>query len=141
MWGQFRAAGAVAIGEPFVRKGQCPLSSSHRGHVGVSDQVFQVFRISKRHWRLRYLCKSFSFCFFWGGEGALCGTGFPVGASGKESAFNAGHLGLIPGLGRSPGRGHGNPLQYSGLENPSHRQRQRGLEGYSPWGHKELNMT
>ena len=36
----------------------------------------------------------------------------------KESACNAGDLGLIPGLGRSPGEGNGNPLQYSCLENP-----------------------
>ena len=43
---------------------------------------------------------------------------FPGGSDGKESACNAGDLGLIPGLGRSPGRRHGNPLQYSGLENP-----------------------
>ena len=41
--------------------------------------------------------------------------------SGKESAWNAGDLGLIPGLGRSPGGGHGNPLQYSCLENPMDR--------------------
>ena len=44
--------------------------------------------------------------------------GFPGGADGKESACNAGDLGLIPGLRRAPGRGHGNPLQYSCLENP-----------------------
>ena len=42
---------------------------------------------------------------------------FPSGASGKESACNAGDLGLIPGLGRSPGEGKGYPLQYYGLEN------------------------
>ena len=44
--------------------------------------------------------------------------GFPGGADGKESACNAGDLGSIPGLRRAPGRGHGNPLQYSCLENP-----------------------
>ena len=38
-----------------------------------------------------------------------------------ESAYNAGDLGLIPGLGRSPGEGHGNPLQYSCLGNPMDR--------------------
>ena len=43
--------------------------------------------------------------------------GFPGGSAGKESACNAGDLGLIPGLGRSPGEGKGYPLQYSGLEN------------------------
>ena len=40
---------------------------------------------------------------------------------GKESACNAGDLGLIPGLGRCPGEGNGNPLQYSCLENPIDR--------------------
>ena len=54
---------------------------------------------------------------------------FPSGSDGKESACNAGALGSIPGLGRSPGGGHGNPLQYSYLENP---QGQRSLAGYNP---------
>jgi len=44
-------------------------------------------------------------------------VGFPCGSAGKESACNAGDLGLIPELGRSPGEGKGYPLQYSGLEN------------------------
>ena len=43
--------------------------------------------------------------------------GFPGGSDGKASAHNAGNLGSIPGLGRSPGEGNGNPLQYSCLEN------------------------
>ena len=43
--------------------------------------------------------------------------GFSCGSAGKESACNVGDLGLIPGLGRSPGEGKGYPLQYSGLEN------------------------
>ena len=46
--------------------------------------------------------------------------------------------GSIPGLGRSPGGGHGNPLQYSGLEN---LHGQRSLVGYNPWGCKESDMT
>ena len=58
---------------------------------------------------------------------------FPGGSDGKESTCNAGNLGSIPGLGRSPGGGHGNPLQYSCLENPMDR------EAYSPWGLKEWN--
>ena len=45
---------------------------------------------------------------------------------------------LIPGLGRSPGGGHGNPLQYSCLENP---HGQRSLAGYSPQGRKESDTT
>ena len=44
--------------------------------------------------------------------------GFPGGSEVKASAYNAGDLGLIPGSGRSPGEGNGNPLQYSCLENP-----------------------
>ena len=44
------------------------------------------------------------------------------GSDGKESACNAGDPGLIPGLGRSPGEGNNNPLQYSCLENPRNRK-------------------
>ena len=44
--------------------------------------------------------------------------GFPGGSDGKESAGDAGDPGSIPGSGRSPGEGNGNPLQYSCLENP-----------------------
>ena len=66
---------------------------------------------------------------------------FPDGTVAKNPPANAGDirdLGLIPGLGRSPGGGHGNPLHYSCLENP---HGQRRLAGYSPWGHKESDMT
>ena len=42
---------------------------------------------------------------------------FPCGSAGKESACNVGDMGLIPGLGRSPGKGNSYPFQYSGLEN------------------------
>ena len=55
------------------------------------------------------------------------------GSDNKESTCNAEDLGSIPGLRRSPGGGHGNPLQYSCLENPDG---QRRLTGYSPWGRK-----
>ena len=63
---------------------------------------------------------------------------FPGGSDGKESACNSGDPGLIPGLGRSPGKGNGNPLQYSCLEK-SHGW--RSLVGYIPWGPKELDTT
>ena len=46
---------------------------------------------------------------------------FPGGSDSKVSVYNAGDLGLIPGLGRFPGEGNGNPLQYSCLENPMDR--------------------
>ena len=45
-------------------------------------------------------------------------TNFPCGSDSKASAYNSGDPGSIPGLGRSPGEGNGNPLQYSCLENP-----------------------
>ena len=67
---------------------------------------------------------------------------FPGGSDGKasERCFGSiwGDLGSIPRSGRPPGEGNGNALQYSCLKNPKDK---RGLAGYSPWGHKELNMT
>ena len=53
---------------------------------------------------------------------------FPVGSDSNESAGNAGDLGSIPGLGRTPGGGHGNPLQYSCLENSMDRGAWRATE-------------
>ena len=73
--------------------------------------------------------------------------GFPRGSVGKESTCNAGAAGLIPGLGRSPEGGHGNPLQYSCLENP---HGQRNLVGYrvakgktwlSNWAHMHARCS
>ena len=60
-------------------------------------------------------------CIPWASLGTLtsktCAHGFPGGSDGKRSACNAGDQGSIPGSGRSPGEGNGNPLQYSCLEN------------------------
>ena len=69
--------------------------------------------------------------YFW--EPYYSEKGFPVSSAGKESACNTGDLGSIPGLGRSPGGGHGSPLQYSCLKN---RYGQRSLAGYRPWCHR-----
>ena len=66
------------------------------------------------------------------------GYGPPQWLKGKESACNAGDVGLILGLGRSPGGGHGNALQCSCLENPMDRG---AWTDYSPLGHKELGTT
>ena len=60
------------------------------------------------------------------------------GSDGNESACNSRDSVSIPGLGRSPGKGNGYPLQYSCLEN-THGQ--RSLVGYSPWDHKEQDAT
>ena len=71
-------------------------------------------------WVVGSLCSS--------AQDAQCGLvspfpplGFPGGSDGKASAWNAGDPGSIPGSGRSPGEGNGNPLQYSCLENPTDR--------------------
>ena len=63
------------------------------------------------------------FLFFLGNliAASYATLGLPGGSDGKESACNVGDLGSIPGLGRSPGGGHGNPLQNSCLENPMDR--------------------
>ena len=64
--------------------------------------------------------------------------GSPSGSDGKESACNAGDLGSISGLGRSPGEENGNPLQYSCLENPMDR---RNWWAVGHGGHIELGTT
>ena len=63
--------------------------------------------------------------------------GFPGGSDSKESVCNVGDMGSIPGFGRSPGGGHGNPLQYSFLENLM----DRGICPAAAHGHKESNTT
>ena len=67
-----------------------------------------------------------------------CVMGFTGSSAGKESTCKAGDSRSIPELGRSPGGGHTNPLQYSCLENP---QGQKSLVSYSPWGHTGWDMT
>ena len=62
-----------------------------------------------------------------------CAMGFPGGSVIKNVPANTGDTGSIPRSGRSPGGGNGNPLQYSGLENPW----TESLVGYSLWGHKK----
>ena len=61
--------------------------------------------------------------------------GFPDGSDSKEFTYNAENLDLIPGLGRFPGGGHVNPLQYSCLE------KERSLKGCGPLSHKESDTT
>ena len=67
-----------------------------------------------------------------------CCSGFPGSSVGEESACSAGSPSLIPWLGRSPGGGHGSPLQHPCLENP---QGQRSRAGCSPWGRREPDKT
>ena len=68
--------------------------------------------------------------------------GFPGSSDDKESAYNAGDLDLIPGLGRSPAEGNGNPLQHSCLENPIDRGAwQTTVHGASRSGHDSATNT
>ena len=74
--------------------------------------------------------------------------GFLCGSAGKESVCDVGDLGLIPVLGKSPGEGNGNPLQYSCPENPIHRGAWRGTvhsitksqAGLSDWIELRMNI-
>ena len=63
-------------------------------------------------------------CFIW--TMACLRAGVPGGSDGKESACSAGDPGSVPGSGKSPGEGHGYPLQYSCLENPMDRGAEHG---------------
>ena len=65
----------------------------------------------------------------------LAMSDFPGGSDGKVSVYNVGDLDSIPGWGRFPGEGNGNPFQYSCLENPMDRG------AWCPWGHKESDTT
>ena len=73
---------------------------------------------------------------FIGGNPIHC-AGLPWWLGGKECACNAGDMGSIPELGRSPGEGNGNPLRFSCLENPM----DRGAWWATVWGCKESDMT
>ena len=67
-------------------------------------------------------------------EAIICATGLPGGSAVKKLPANAGSLSSIPGWGRTPGKGSGDPLQYSCLGNPM----DRGALGYSLWGCKRV---
>ena len=90
----------------------------------------QIKRVAQSRTRLKRLSSSSSSTSLY--------RGFPGGSEVKASACNVGDPSSILGLGRSPGEGNGNPLQYSCLENSMD---ERSLAGYSPWGRKESDMT
>ena len=114
---------------------QCPVNSD-----GQKEQLSCHYSSS-----LAFLyCFSFNFC---SQTNNIClGTAyvairiqdFPGGSDSQASVYNAGDLGLSPGLGRCPGEGNGNPLQYYCLENPRDRE---ALVSYSLWGRKESDTT
>ena len=79
----------------------------------------------------------FTFSLYWPNIPCIA---LPCGSDGTASTCNAGDPGLIPGLGRSPGEGNGNPLQYSCLKN-SMDCHLPGSSGDSPWSCRESDMT
>ena len=85
---------------------------------GISKYVLVISLVS----RTRSGCTVFSHYDYIKGGLSLNILNFPGGSEGKVSAYNVGDLDSIPGLGRSPGEGNGNPLQYSCLENPKDRE-------------------
>ena len=111
----------------------CMLSSGIVGSYG-SFRASLVAQPCRRPWFDSWVRK-----FPWRKDRlpTLVFMGFPGGSDDNESACNSGDPRSIPGLGRFRGGGHGNPLQYSSLENP---HGQRSLVGYTPWGCKDLDM-
>ena len=111
----------------------CLFILCHKGRNNTHSQIKEKF-VGCRYTSIRavapHLCQSlgclshslYQHCsqdsFFYR---LMMAKGFPCGSAGEESACNVGDLGLIPGLGRSPGEGKGYPLQYSGLENSMDR--------------------
>ena len=96
----------------------CPFSSAQNTKLNI------IFR--KKHTKLSNALSSIIY------------YGLPGGSVVKNPPTNAGDIDLIPGLGRSPREGNGNPLQYSCLENPMDRGT---WVGYSPCFHKESDTT
>ena len=90
--------------------------------LGTTEMLSVSIDLSiKSKWTIEMKLYNMAFCvwffFIWFSLSGFSLFGFLGGSDGKASACNAGHPGLIPGLGRSPGEGNGNPLQYSCLEN------------------------
>ena len=96
---------------------------ARQGNVGLAQEQMQLGTSEA----LREEVAMFGGKFYEDGSWGR-GRGFPGGSVVKNPPTNAGDTGLVPGWGRSPGGGHGNPLQRSCLENPL----ERSLVGYSP---------
>ena len=113
---------------------QVPTSSVLRMVV----YIWQCYSLNSSHPLLPALDPQVcSLCLHLCLEGILESKGFPGDSAGKESACNVGDLGLIPGLGRSPGVGNGYPLQHSGLENSM----ECIVHGWQRVGHDWMTFT
>ena len=121
----FRTSSHLAVIGFSPTRATAPRPGHHTLGVQPVGRVNETFFL-----RLPLLLSTFFFFLPWVER-------LPGGSDGKESAYNA-DLGSVSILGRSPGGEHGNPLQYSCLENP---HGQRSLLGYSTWCRKKLDMT
>ena len=98
---------------------EVPQIIKHRTAIGASDSLLGIHPKKLESGSLSHICIPYS-----PGQRScrICtlpqGQGLPGGSEGKASAYNGGDLGSIPGSGRSPGEGNGNPLQYSCQEIP-----------------------
>ena len=108
------------------KQDKCPPNQTKEEEIGnLPDKEFQImilkmiqnlenkmeFQINSLETRIEKMQEMFN-------KDCVLTLDFPGGLDGKASAYNAGDPGSIPGLGRSPGEGNGNPFQYSCLENP-----------------------
>ena len=140
--GQSIGISASATGLPLNIQGWFPLGLT----CLISLHSKGLSRVFSRTSAIQYILISYLFCLQWCVYvnlnlpiySAFPPWGFPGSSAGIESACNSGDPGSIPGSGRSPGGGHGNPLQYSCLENP---HGWRSMVGCIPWGHKELDTA
>ena len=118
---------------PFPSPGNFPTQGSNPGRPHCRQTLYRLRHQGSHHEKASVRPPYLSAVSVSSGP-----QGFPGGSGGKESSCNVGDLGSIPGSGRSPGEGNGNPLQYSCLEN---LHGQRSLAAYSPWGHRESDTT
>ena len=125
------SAGTVVFSAPDPAAGHCQLTplleTLLHSQASLDQSLVGSLLLSPASWCAQGFvcplqeCVSPVLCKFWqlygGFNGDLLQKVFPGGSDSKASAYNEGDPGLIPGLGRSPGEGNGNPLQYSCLEN------------------------
>ena len=135
----------VEAGASFTSRNVCNLFNRFGSHELLYwDKKMVIFYVYSKSFQSEYQLTTVSACKW---TSKLCQRvqqsfeylilsfwSFPCGLAVKTSACNAGELGSIHGLGRSPGEGKGNLLQYSGLENSWSLGEFRGL--YSPWGRR-----
>ena len=121
-------AGASSFHESFKRKVPHTLSDFLYSGFSVIDRISQLSSDPVSFYEIFFFLILF-YTLKWA---------FPGGSDGKESACNAGDLGSIPGLGRSPGGRHSNPTP---VFLPGEFHGQKSLVSYRPKGHKELDTT